>query len=535
MQNINYESSTLIRKSNDDIMDKGPIKGGTLKLYTTVPDTLNPVLTGNANVRDICSLIFEPLIKLDKNQKPVPVLANKWDVSGDGLTWTFIMREGILWHDGIPFTAEDVEFTFSTILNPNFNSIYKTKLQNVTTFAAVNRNTFRIILKRPNSFTPELMTFPIIPKHSFAGENLASASANMAPNGTGPFKFQSFNKGSSIKLTANDKWWNSSNPDKKLPNLPYLTEIEVKVFNNSKDAFNAFQTGDIDVTSVGIGESGKYQGRSDLALKRYVGNKFDFLAFNTSRPALSDKSARQAIAYAIDRHKIINDLIHGEAVVSDLPIIPGSWQNESNSSGYSFDKEKVKEVLSKSGWKADKEGNWYKYIYGAYTPLNFELLVNQDNEIRLKAAQKIVEQLGTMGIKVNIRKAAGEELLRRVNSREYDIAMLGCTISNPMDLSYLYSSSSAYYNGSEVQTNNFSSYSNPVVDNYLYEIVKENDFTKRSNLFASMREVLNTDVPYLGLYFYNDSILYNKRLKGDISPYLWNKFSDITKWYIPLK
>jgi peptide/nickel transport system substrate-binding protein len=534
-QNINYQAGTLIHKNNDDIMDKGPVKGGTLNLYITEPDTLNPIITGNANIRDMSDLIFEPLIKLDKTQKPVPALAKKWDVSSDGLTWTFYMREGVNWHDGIPFTAEDVEFTFSTILNHNLNSIYKSKLQNITTFAAIDRNTFRIILKRPNSFTPELMTFPIIAKHSFAGENIINASANMSPNGTGPFKFRSYNKNSTIKLVANDKWWNSDNPDKRYPNLPYLAEIDVKIFNNTKDAINAFQTGDIDVTSVAIGESGKYQGRSDLILKRFIGSKFDFIAFNNTKPSLSDKTVRQAIAYAIDRHKIINDLIPGEAVVSDLPIIPGSWLNESSSTGYSFNKEKLRGILTQNNWKQDHEGYWYKYINGLYTPLSFELLVNQDNQIRLKVAQKIMEQLGLMGFKINIKKAAGEELIRLVNSRRYDMAILGCTVSNPMDISYLYASSSSQHIGSDVLIPNISAYSNPVVDNYFYEIAKEAELTKRNKLFSSMRDVINNDVPYLGLYFYNESTLYNKRLRGDISPYLWNKSNNITKWYLPLR
>ena len=534
MQNTNDVSATLIQKNYDDIMDKGPIKGGTLKLFTTVPDTLNPILTGNANVRDLCSLIFESLVNLDKTQKPVPGLAKKWDVSNDGLTWTFYMREGVLWHDGTPFSAEDVEFTFSTILNASLNSIDRVKLQNVTTFTAVDRNTFRIILKRPNSFTPELMTFPIIPKHSFTGENIASAPANMAPIGTGPFKFQSYNKDTMIKLAANDKWWNAANSDKKFPNIPYLAEIEVKVFNNTKDAINAFQTGDIDVTSVGIGESSKYRGRTDLILKRYVGKNFEFIAFNTTKPAFLDKSARQAIAYAIDRHKIVNDLMPGEAIVSEIPVVPGTWLNESNTMVYSLNKDKAKEILFQNGWKQDREG-WYKYIFGMYTPLTFELLVNQDNETRLKAAQKIVEQLGEIGIRVRVKKVAWEDALRLINSKSYDMAMIGCTVSLPSDISNLYSSSTARTGGSEIMGPNISGYNNPVIDNYLYEIMKENDMEKRNSLFSSMKDVLNADVPYLGLYFYNQSTLYNKRLRGDISPYMWNKTSDLTKWYLPIR
>lgn len=534
-KNSNYEPGAIINKKNtDDIMDRGPVKGGTLKLFSTVPNTLNPILTGNIFVRDFCELIFESMVVLDRSQKPLPGLAKRWEVSNDGLTWTFYMRENVLWHDGIPFTSEDVEFTFETILNPGINSVYKTNLQNITTFAAIDRNTFRIVLKKPNSFTPEQMVIPIIPKHHFSGEDILKSPRSMNPIGTGPYKFQSYKQNENLKLVSNNNWWNAKNPDKNFPDMPYLAEVEVKIYGSTKEVINSFQAGDVDVASIGVGESGKYRGRTDLILKRYTGNNFEFVAFNLSKPAFADRSVRQAIAYGVDRLKIINDLLPGEAVVSDIPVIPGTWLNDSNTMVYALNKDKAREVLIQNGWRADRE-IFYKYVNGIYTPLNFELLVNDDNETRCKAADKIAEHLREIGFKVQVKKVKWEDELRYLNTKRYDMALLGCNVSSPADIANLYATPVAAVESNGVPTSNVSGYSNPQVDSYLKDMLKEFDSGRRKSIFTNLKDTVNNDVPYLGLYFYNKSILYNKKLRGDISPHLWNKFSDVTKWYIPVK
>jgi len=110
----------------DDVLDTGPVKNGVLNLFSTEPDTLNPILTSNAYVKEYSCFVFESLVRLDGNQKAVPLLAESWEGSDDGLVWTFYLKENIYWHDGIPFSAEDVEFTASVIMNAGVNSPYKT-------------------------------------------------------------------------------------------------------------------------------------------------------------------------------------------------------------------------------------------------------------------------------------------------------------------------------------------------------------------------------------------------------------------------
>lgn len=522
------DTNTAIKKNKDDVMDKGPVRGGTINLFSTVPDTLNPILTQNAYVQDFSGFIFESLVKLDRNQNPQPQLADKWEVSSDGLTWTFHIRGDVLWHDNMPLTAEDVEFTVSTILNQSINSVYKRNVQNFTTFAAIDRSSFRVILKKPDSFTAELMTFPIIPKHYFLGEDMSKTPRNMKPLGTGPYKFVSYTEGSSIILNTNDIWWQSKSNEKGQAVLPYIGEINVKIFDKGKDSINAFQNRDTDITYIEAADCSKYTGRSDLIIKKYPGRNFEFVTFNLSKPALADKAVRQAIAFTLNKSRIVNDLLPGAAIAADLPLIPDTWLYDSNIVSYTASPAKAKEILAQDGWK-DSNGILYKNINGVYAQLNLEMLINDDNGIREKVAEEIKQQMAEIGINLQIKKIGWDEEFKLINTRKFDMALLGWSIASTPDVSFAYSTP-------EIATGrNVSGYSNPQVDIQLQQLLSENDSSKKKMLFQSLKTIINDDVPYIGLYFYNNALLFNKRVRGDMNPYVWDKYNDITKWYIPVR
>lgn len=535
-QNEQKQINFDIDKNDDDTIDKGPVKGGVLKIFSTYPDTLNPVVTNNIYVQNFSSLIFESLVKIGKDQRAIPVLADSWEVTGAGLVWTFHIRENVLWHDSKPLTAEDVEFTFETILNSNSNSVYKKNLQNITSFAAINRNTFRIILRKPNSFTAEFMSFPIIPKHYFSKTGMLKPTEDLIPIGTGPYKFHSYKKDNYIKLIANDRWWNSKNSNKDYPDFPYISEVNIKLYKDAGNAISAFQTRDVDVICIDNIEYDKYSGRSDLTIKKFPGRNFEFLAFNHLKPVLADKSVRQAIAYAIDKGKIINDILPGKVVPSDIPLIPGTWLNDTGNVFYDYDREKAGEILTNNGWKEGKS-SLFKSINGIKMPLKLELLVNDDNELRHKVAESISEQLKEVGIEIEVTPISWDEEIKRINTRKFDMAIIGCTVPSIPDVSFLYS-----YNylppllpAGAAGAWNIAGYDNARVAAYIEKIFSESDKDRKKALFINMRQVLNEEVPYIGLYFYNNAVLYSRSIRGDINPYVWDKLNNIAEWYIPVK
>lgn len=527
-KSVAVETGSAQGKINmDDVMDRGPVKGGTLNIFSTPPDTLNPLLTSNAYVQDFTNLIFESLVKLDRDQKPIPLLCDRWEISDDRLVWTFHIRNNVTWHDGLPLTSEDVEFTAATVLNPAVNSVYKKNLQNVTTFAAIDRYNFRVVLKKPNSFTAETMTFPIIPKHYFLGEDISKTPRNMKPIGSGPYKFVS-NSGKNIILNINENWWKSGEAGGNKAKTPYISEIDVKIYDNQADALAAFQSRDIDVSLVNAGDCSKYSSRSDSTIKKYTGRDYEFIAFNLTRPVFADKAVRQAVASALDKMKIIESLLPGEAVAADIPVIPDTWLYDTDIVSINRDAAKSREILKNDGWKESANG-LYKYINGIYTPLEFELLINSENSTRSKVAEMVRDQLAEAGIKIKINSVNWDDEFKSLYGKKFDMALLGFNVPQSPDISFAYATSEI------ASGTNVAGYSNPDVDNYLQQILSENDQARRKTLFYKMRQVINDDTPYIGLYFYNNAVLYNKRVRGGLDPYVWDKFNDIAAWYIPIK
>jgi len=518
--------------SSGEVLDKGAVKGGKLKLFSTVPDTLNPLLTNNLYVQQICRLMFESLVTLDKNQRPVPVLCKNWEISGDGLNWTFNLRDDVEWHDNMPFTAEDVIFTLEIILKSDLSPYYKSSLQNIDTYTMKDKYSFSISLKKPNSFTAEQMTFPIIPKHYYAGSNILDETQNMAPVGTGPYRFVQFIE-DKIVLSANKDWWNKEGDGTQTLEAPYIEEIEVKVYEKAGDIEAAFSAKDVDIINIDGIEYDKYSGRYDLSLKEFPGRNFEFIALNVNNPVLQDSVVRQAIALSIDRMKIIDEVLPGKAVPSDMPVMTDSWVYNNNTASYMTDKNKAKDILVEAGWK-EENGTLYKYIDRRKRPLNIEVIVNEGNDIRKQIAEELKKQLEDTGINLEIVTVSWEEQLKRVNSGEYEMAIMGCRVPPIPDVSFLYST--AYLPSSPSpnpeSVHNIAGYDNYNVNTYIEGIFCENDFESRRTMFGNMKSLILDDVPYIGLFFYKNAMVYSKRIKGEINPYIWNLLNDITRWYI---
>lgn len=518
----------------NEITDSGPLKGGIVRLFSTVPDTLNPILTKNVYVQDFSSFIYESMFKLSKDQKIVALLCDKWNVSSDGLIWSFHIRENVFWSNNTPLTAEDIKYTFDTIVNKDLESVYKKNLDNVALYSAVDSNNFKVILKKPDSFLAEQFTFPIICQNYYLGENLSNLSSkkNMEPVGTGPFKYSTYNGVDTISLVANESWWNrSANVDNELE-MPYLSGVDIKIYKNGKDAVTAFQTRNIDATVLPLSDFNKYNGKSDLIIRKFISKNYEFLAFNLYSPIMGDKSVRQAISYSFDKVKMINDIIPGQAVTSDLPIIPDSWLNDTNILFYLENKVKAKEILNNGGWKEEKSGDnfaFFKIIKGVKTQLKFTIIVNNFDDTRLKVAEYIAQQLKDIGINVTISKLSSEAETKAINTRKFDMAVLGYKITSIPDISFAYST------GDILSGFNVSGYSNPSVDSLLEQMKLENDLNRKQFLIRELKNIVNDEVPFIGLYFYNNAIIYNQKLRGIMNPIVWDKFNDITKWYIPVK
>lgn len=551
------DKGTNMYVNDDDILDRGPEKGGTLNLFTTKPDTLNPILTTNSYTADLLTFVYEGLTRLDRDQEAVPCLSDRWTVSEDRLIWEFHVRDDVTWHDGESFTAYDVEFTIQTILNPSINSPYKSLLANISQCVATDSSTIRIALKKPNSFMPEMMTFPVLPKHQFSTTDVLTASRELVPVGTGPYRFVSYDEGNGISLTLNEDWWYLRTDGTLASDGMYIENIRAGILKKAEDAMGALQTGEVDVVSLGFSEYMKYMDRTDLTIKSYTSRNFEFIALNLDDPVLSDIYARRAICLAIDREEIIRDVLRGAAEEADLPVLPACWleddedaekQPEADHTGDEPDENQDRqddpqadtiastpsEVLEAGGWKQSEQG-YYKVIKGSRRYLSLELLVNSNNSIRVKAAEMICGQLEKAGIKVSLVQLQWKDMLNRISTGRYKMAFLGCRVPQVPDVSFMYSDGYLPYASSSAYSEayNVTGYGNKVVDEYILEIFRENDAQARKAAYKALKAQVLDDCPYIGLYFLREAMVFGRYVKGPMGPHAWNRFDDFRRWYKP--
>jgi peptide/nickel transport system substrate-binding protein len=293
----------------------------------------------------------------------------------------------------------------------------------------------------------------------------------------------------------------------------------------------------IDVIKIENEKFNMYLNKPDVFAKLFPSKRFDFLALNLSNPLLKDKAARQAIASSIDRDEITSSVMQGWAIPACMPVIPGSWiYEEDNNQEDNNNQENDNNQEDDNNPDAIPPGEQTTGLKlpGNITNTRLEILVNNENELRVKVAEKICEYLSGIGIHASIRKESWENVLELVRRKSYDIALLGCEVTNFPDVSYLYSTWYMPYFSSANSTPayNVAGYNNELVNSYINRIFRENDFDTRKLLFSRIENIINDEVPYIGLYFYLDAVLYDKSIRGELEPHSWYEYNNIVKWYI---
>ncbi|NQU18257.1 MAG: ABC transporter substrate-binding protein, partial [Candidatus Saganbacteria bacterium] len=205
---------------------------------------LNPILSTDTSSGSVEGPIFNGLTKINEKLEIIPDLAKSWQVSKDGKTWTFVLRDDVFWHDGKPFTASDVKFTFDAILNPKINSVRRSSYiidGKPIKFKVIDKHTIQAILPKP--FAPFLsrIGMGILPKHLLAGKDMNTADFNRKPVGTGPFKFAEWKTGHFVRLVRNNKYHGGK---------PKLAEIIYKVIPNENASLIALEAGEVDESGI---------------------------------------------------------------------------------------------------------------------------------------------------------------------------------------------------------------------------------------------------------------------------------------------
>ena len=344
-------------------------------------DTINPILSNNKNVQDITKLIYDPLVTLTSDYKAKPCLATEWAKQSDN-SYLIKLRENVQWSDGQRFTAEDVKFTIDRLKDTN--TIYSSNVTHVISLDIVDDYTVKINLDQEVPFFEYNLTFPILSKDYYEGEDFVNTSKNASPTGTGKYKISKV-ESSSIILEKNPNWWN------KDTNLT-IEKITVNLYSSIGELYNSFKMGGIDLISTTNENLQEYIGTIGYSSKEMKGRVHCFLALNTSNYFLSKQEVRKAISYSIDKENIVSSIFNNKYYTSSFPLDYGNWlaQGQDASSGYNV--EQAKQLLTDNGWTY-KNSYWQKTEDRKTQKLSLNLLVKASDSSKVQVAENIKTQL----------------------------------------------------------------------------------------------------------------------------------------------
>jgi peptide/nickel transport system substrate-binding protein len=467
---------------------------------------LNPVIANDSASGTINDQVFNGLVKYDKDIKLVGDLAESWDISADGKTFTFHLRKGVEWHDGTTFTANDCLFTYQKLTDPKVATPYSSSYMDVAKAEVVDRLTFRVTYKEPFSPALESWSMGIIPRHLLEGKDLNTSEFNRKPVGTGPYKLKEWIAGQKIVLEANDRYFEGR---------PKIDNYIYRIIPDSSTMFQELLSGGVDFMGLNplqyLRKSETRRIRENYRKFRYPANAFTYLGYNLGSPLFSDKKVRQALAYAIDRQSIIDGVLMGIGRPCTGPFSHVSWAYNPKIEPYPFDPERARRMLEEAGWKdtnndgvLEKDGR----------PFQFTILTNQGNNERIKASEIIQQNFRKAGIDAKIRVMEWQAFLEQIDKRTFDAIILGWSMSRDPDLYDIWHSSKT-----KKGEYNFVGYKNAEVDRLLVEGRRVFDMEKRKKIYYRIHEVLAEEQPYAFLYVPDATPIVHKRFKGiEVAP-----------------
>ncbi len=481
--------------------------------------TLLPPLASDATSHGIAGLIYNGLVKYDGDLNLVGDLAESWEISPDNLTITFKLRKGVRWHDGRPFTAQDVLFTYRVMVDPKTPTAYAGDYQQVKQAEAPDDYTFRVTYARP--FAPALASWglAILPRHLLEGQDITQSPLGRAPVGTGPFRFKEWRAGERLVLTANPDYF---------AGRPYLDSYVYLIKPDLSTMFMELKAGNLDrmnLTPLQFRRQTAYPKFERLYQKyRYVAFSYVYLGYNLEDPRFADRRVRQALTHAINRQEIIQGVLLGLGQEATGPYKPGTWFYNPDVPRFPYDPERARKLLAAAGWRPNAQGILEK----DGRPFEFTILTNQGNTIREQAAQIIQRRLREVGVVVKIRTVEWAAFIAEfINKGRFEAVLLGWTTGQDPDVYDIWHSSKT--RPGEL---NFIHYRNPEVDRLLEEGRHTFDRERRKAAYFRLQEILAEDQPYTFLFVPDALPAIARRFRG-VKPAAAGIDYNFPEWYVP--
>ena len=486
---------------------------------------LIPNITSDSASHTIGNLIYSGLVKRDETLRLVGDLAESWTVSRDCRDMTFKLKKNAKWHDGRPFTADDVVFTYQAMINPKTPTSYKEDFKAVESIEAVDPYTVHVRYPKPYAKALQSWSTNMLPRHlleSYVAEGrLREAPQNReTPVGTGPYRFKEWRTGEKIVLTANRDYYDTG---------PYLSRLVYRVIPSQATTFLELKAKGVDSSTL---TALQYRRQTDYSAFRrayqkfrYPSNTYTYFGFNLKDPRFADKRVRQAFAHAINKQELIDGVRLGLGREATGPYKPGTWVYTPNVKRYPYDLARARQLLAEAGWT---EKNSDGLLVKDGKPFTFTLMTNQGNDERKKIAELIQASLRELGVGVDIRILEWASFIKEyIKKRRFEAIVLGWGIGQDPDQYEIWHSSKT-----GPDDLNHISYANPEVDEMLEKGRSSCFEDERKKYYDRLQEILAEDQPLVFLYFPDALPVVATRVYGVVETPNGIGYN-FTEWFVP--
>lgn len=471
-------SEVVLRRLNEELAGQPSVAARVHSHFINTPNEFDLVVFG---ATDEIVAAATKLLGSGENALGQCAVAETFPVLNEPQI-VFHLHEGVKWHDGRPFTARDVEFTYQAIMDVGYASPRRPDYELVRSFEVIDDHAVRIVYRQP--YAPCLLSWAmgILPRHILEGKDSQwwAANFNRSPVGLGPFRFEEWKSNQYIRLRRFDEYFEGR---------PHLDTIAIRVIPDMVALRLLFETGEVD-----------FWGVDPHAIKSFIDNprfdifgreapSFEYIGWNLERPLFQDVRVRRALAHAVNVQQMIDFILYGQGQQSSGPFPPQMWFCNPNIKPYEYDPGKARALLAEAGWKPGADGVLEK----DGKKFEFTLITNHPNELRKDIATLVQSDLKKIGIKVEVQLYEWAVFIsQHIHKHDFDACVLGWVVGYDYDQYQLWHSSQAKPGGL-----NHCSYVNKEADRLIELARSEFDEAKAKEHLWKFNQIVYEDQPYL--------------------------------------
>jgi peptide/nickel transport system substrate-binding protein len=469
--------------------------------------SLNPVIATDSMSYIVEWPVFDSLVELDASLNVKPLLAESWEAARDGLTYTFKLKKGVTWHDGKPFTARDVAFTFYSVLDPKVTTPHRAYFDALVGFPEltakenpkkpeelaarpieiVDDHTVRFKLRYPSGSLLAVLTNPragIVPEHLLKGQDLNTAEFNRKPVGTGPFKFVEWRRGERIVMKANEKYHGGR---------PALNRLIFRIIPDAVVLLQELRSGGVDLMeNPPLTEVTRLKQTAGLKVLTADNTSYTYFGWRQDVAPFTDVKVRRALNHAIDVPSMIKEVLQGYASQATGQFPPSSWAYDPSVKPYAYDPNKARALLAEAGFKPGADGILVK----DGKPFTFTIRHDVANQTVKDTAVIVQEYLKRVGIDAKLEPLDWPTFVKKLFASEFEGIVVNWTNHHDPD-PFAYT----IWHSSQWKGRNFAHYKNPRVDELLEQARRTGAVAERKKAYSEFSKTLMEDAPYVFLYF----------------------------------